>query len=213
MDKLFCEEVKNKKAEDILKALKVDEEVLAIYPYGSRVYGTASETSDHDYIIVTKGAFLKSGAFKQNAISSEDKKIQGVLYSRSGFIDALNNYEIGALECLFLDPSVVVLSKWPFKLQKWDEKEMASKIIQKASASWHIGSQQSKDAFKAIAKKGIFHALRILMFGVQLKENKKIVDYAEANELKKEFDKLPEDMFDDRMYLSLRDELMTKLKG
>ena len=201
------------KAEDILKALKVDEEVLAIYPYGSRVYGTASETSDHDYIIVTKGAFLKSGAFKQNAISSEDKKIQGVLYSRSGFIDALNNYEIGALECLFLDPSVVVLSKWPFKLQKWDEKEMASKIIQKASASWHIGSQQSKDGFKAIAKKGIFHALRILMFGVQLKENKKIVDYAEANELKKEFDRLPEDMFDDRMYLSLRDELMTKLKG
>ena len=213
MDKLFCEEVKNKKAEDILKALKVDEEVLAIYPYGSRVYGTASETSDYDYIIVTKGAFLKSGAFKQNAISSEDRKIQGVLYSRSGFIDALNNYEIGALECLFLDPSVVVLSKWPFKLQKWDEKEMSSKIIQKASASWHIGSQQSKDGFKAIAKKGIFHALRILMFGVQLKENKKIVDYAEANELKKEFDKLPEDMFDDRMYLSLRDELMTKLKG
>jgi hypothetical protein len=90
---------------------------------------------------------------------------------------------------------------------------MVSKIIQKASASWHIGSQQSKDGFKAIAKKGIFHALRILMFGVQLKENKKIVDYAEANELKKEFDKLPEDMFDDRMYLSLRDELMTKLKG
>jgi hypothetical protein len=201
------------KAEDILKALKVDEEVIAIYSYGSRVYGTASETSDHDYIIVTKGAFLKSGAFKQNAISSEDRKIQGVLYSRSGFIDALNNYEIGALECLFLDPSVVVLSKWPFKLQKWDEKEMSSKIIQKASASWHIGSQQSKDGFKAIAKKGIFHALRILMFGVQLKENKKIVDYAEANELKKEFDKLPEDMFDDRMYLSLRDELMTKLKG
>jgi hypothetical protein len=199
--------------EEILNELKITEEVIAIYPYGSHVYGSAKEGSDVDYIIVTKGAFLKSGAFKQNAISSEDRKIQGVLYSRSGFIDALNNYEIGAMECLFLDPSVVVLSKWPFKLQKWDEKEMVSKIIQKASASWYIGSQQSTDGFKAIAKKGIFHALRILMFGVQLKENKKIVDYAEANELKKEFDKLPEDMFDDRMYLSLRDELMTKLKG
>ena len=213
MDKLFCEEVKQNKTEDILKALKIDEEVLAIYPYGSRVYGTASETSDHDYIIVTKGAFLKSGAFKQNAISSDDRSIQGVLYSRSGFIDALNNYEIGALECLFLDSSIVVLAKWPFKLQKWDEKEMASKIIQKASASWHIGSQQSKDGFKAIAKKGIFHALRILMFGVQLKEHKKIINFGEANELKKEFDRLPEDMFDDRIYLSLRDELMNKLKG
>jgi hypothetical protein len=187
--------------------------VLAIYPYGSRVYGTASESSDHDYIIVTKGAFLKSGAFRQNAISSEDKKIQGVLYSRSGFTDAINNYEIGALECLFLDPSMVILSKWPFKVQKWNEKEMIDKIIQKASASWHIASEQSKGGWKESAKRGIFHSLRILMFGIQLKENQKIVDFTEANELKAEINRLPEDMFDDRMYLKLRDELMAKLKA
>ncbi len=201
------------KAEEILKALKVDEEVLAIFPYGSRVYGTASETSDHDYIIVTKGAFLKSGAFRQNAISSEDKKTQGVLYSRSGFIDALNNYEIGALECLFLNPSLVVLSKWPFKVQKWNEKDLITNIIRKASASWHIASEQSKAGWKDSAKKGIFHALRILMFGNQLKEHKKIIDFTEANYLWEEINKLPEDMFDDRMYIKLRDELIQKLKG
>jgi hypothetical protein len=199
--------------EEILKALNITEEVLAIYPYGSRIYGTASETSDHDYIVVTKGAFLKSGAFKQNAISSSDRKIQGVLYSRSGFTDAINNYEIGALECLFLNPSDVVLNKWPFKVQKWSEKEMVSKIIQKASASWHIASEQSRGGWKDRAKKGVFHALRILMFGIQLKEHQKIVNYSEANDLWKEIDRLPEDMFDDRMYLELRDELMTKLKG
>lgn len=212
-NKLFCEQVKQNKADDIIKALKIDEDVLAIYPYGSRVYGTASETSDYDYIIVTKGAFLKSGAFRQNAISSEDKKIQGVLYSRAGFIDAINNYEIGALECLSLDPFMTVMARWPFKVQKWNEKEMVDKIIQKASASWHIASEQSKGGWKASAKKGIFHALRILMFGIQLKENQKIVNFAEANELREEINRLPEDMFDDRMYLSLRDELMSKLRG
>jgi hypothetical protein len=201
------------KAEDILKALKIEEEILAIFPYGSRVYGTATESSDHDYIIVTKGAFLKSGGFRQNAISSSDWKIQGVLFSRSGFIDAINNYEMGPLECLFLDPSQIVLSKWPFKIQKWDEKEMINKVIQKASASWHIASEQSKGGWKDRAKKGVFHALRILMFGIQLKENQKIVDFSQANELKKEIDLLPDDMFDDRMYLSLRDELMNKLRG
>lgn len=198
--------------EEILKALNITEEVLAIYPYGSRIYGTASETSDHDYIVVTKGAFLKSGAFKQNAISSSDRKIQGVLYSRSGFTDAINNYEIGALECLFLDPSLPVLTKWPFKVQKWNEKELVSKIIQKASASWHIASEQSRGGWKDRAKKGVHHALRILMFGIQLKENQKIVNYSEAKDLWKEIDRLPEDMFDDRMYLELRDELMTKLR-
>lgn len=196
----------------ILESLNITEEVLAIYPYGSRVYGTATETSDYDYIIVTKGAFLKSGAFKQNAISSADRKIQGVLYSRSGFIDAINNYEMGAIECLFIDPSLPIIAKWPFKIQKWDDKELISKVIQKASASWHIASEQSKGGWKDRAKKGVFHALRILMFGIQLKENRKIVDFTVANDLKKEIDKLPDDLFDDRIYLPLRDELMAKLK-
>jgi hypothetical protein len=90
---------------------------------------------------------------------------------------------------------------------------MINKVIQKVSASWHIASEQSKGGWKDRAKKGIFHALRILMFGIQLKENQKIVDFTEANELKAEIDRLPDDMFDDRMYLSLRDELMKKLRG
>jgi len=199
-------------ASSILESLKITEDVLAIFPYGSRVYGTANLDSDYDFIIVTKGAFLKNGAFKQNAISSVDRKIQGVLYSRSGFIDAINNYEIGALECLFLEPSLVILPSKFFKIQKWEDKQLVQKIIEKASASWHIASMQSKDDYKESAKKGIFHALRILMFGIQLKEHKRIVNFSEANELREEINRLPDEMFDDRMYLKLRDELMLKLR-
>jgi hypothetical protein len=51
------------------------------------------------------------------------------------------------------------------------------------------------------------------MFGLQLKEYQTIYNYSEANELKSEIDRIPEDMFDDRAYLDLRDELMQKLKG
>jgi predicted nucleotidyltransferase len=199
-------------SQDILTALNIKEEILGIFPYGSRVYGLAKDDSDYDYIVVTKSSFLPSGAFKQNAISSSDKNIQGVLYSRSGFIDAINNYEIAALECLSLDPANIIILKWPFKIQKWDEKEMVKKIIQKASASWHIASEQSRNNQKHLAKKGVFHALRILMFGKQLKEHKKIVDFSVSNELKHEIERLPDDMFDDRLYLKLRDESMNKLK-
>jgi predicted nucleotidyltransferase len=199
-------------SQDILMSLNIKEDVLGIFQYGSRVYGLAKDDSDYDYIIVTKSSFLPSGAFKQNAISSSDKNIQGVLYSRSGFIDAINNYEISALECLSLDPTNIILSKWPFKIQKWDEKEMVKKIIQKASASWHIASEQSKNGQKHLAKKGVFHALRILMFGIQLKEHKKIIDFSVSNELKREIERLPEDIFDDRLYLKLRDKLMENLR-
>ncbi len=198
--------------EFILSELNVTEDVLNIYPYGSRVYGTANEHSDHDFIIVTKGALLKSGGFRQNAISSKDRKIQGVLYSRGGFIDALNNYEIGALECMSLDPSLIVLNKWPFKPQKWNDKELVKNIIKKSSASWHVAEMQAKNEDEYYAKKGIYHALRILMFGQQLKEYKKIVDFKVANKMVDELNLIDEDEFDTRNYIKMRDELMEKLR-
>ena len=201
-------------AQFILDKLKITEEVLNIYPYGSRVYGTNSEQSDYDYIIVTKGSMLKSGAFKQNAISSDDRMIQGVLYSRGGFMDAINNYEIGALECLSLDPSQVVQSKWSFKIGRWNDKELVDHIIQKASASFHIADLQAKEyEQRDLAKKGIYHALRILIFGKQLKVNKKITDFTAANYLKDEFSKIKDEDFDTRDYIKVRDKLMEELRS
>ncbi len=199
-------------AENILKKLGITEDVIAIFPYGSHVYGTTDNDSDYDYIIVMKSGMLSNGAFKNNAISNENGNIQGVIYSRGGFIDAINNYEIGALECLSLDPSDVILKKWPFKVTKWNNGEMVKKIIQKASASWHIADQQAKSAFKDRAKKGIFHALRILNFGLQLKEHQKIVDFTVCNDLYKKFQKLDLNHFDTRDYISIRDDLIKKLR-
>jgi len=207
------------KAEDILRELKIDEEVLNIYPYGSQVYETANEYSDHDYIIVTKSAFLKSkdeddaiGGFKNNAISNEDYTIQGVLYSRTGFIDAINNYDITALECLFLPNEMVIQKRWPFKIQRFDEKEMAKNIIKKISNSWHIADIQAKDNQKDRAKKGIFHSLRILHFALQLKEYQKIVNFQECNDLKKEINAFKDECFDTRYFLKERNRLMKKLR-
>jgi len=200
-------------AEYILKELNITEEVVAIFPYGSRVYGLDTEKSDYDYIVVFKKSILPNGAFRNNAVSNKDKSIQAVIYSRSGFIDAINNYEIGALECLSLDSSEVVLKKWPFKITKWNEKDMIKKIIQKASASWHIADEQSKNGFKDNAKKGIFHALRILEFGLQLKNNQKVVDFKSCNNLYLEFKNINPEDFDTRNYTSMRDDLMGKLRS
>ena len=120
-------------AERICELLKLDySKVLNIYPYGSKIYGTNDEFSDSDYVIVFKSSLLPSGAFRDNAISSDDRTVQGVCYSRSGFIDAINNYEITALECIFLPEDKVVQKKMNFAITKYNEKEFAKKIIQKA---------------------------------------------------------------------------------
>jgi hypothetical protein len=172
------------KAEIICKELNIDySSILNIYPYGSHVYGTADENSDSDYIIVYK-SMLPSGAFKDNAISSPDRMIQGTCYSRSGFIDAINNYQISALECLFIPEEMIVQKKMNFQMNKFNEKELAQKIIATASSSWYFAKLSYGDEDLDYARKNMFHALRILDFGLQLKENKKIVDYSSMNGIK-----------------------------
>ena len=82
-------------AEEICTELHLDiNDIWNIYPYGSRVYLSHDEYSDYDYIIVYKKSILPSGSFKDNAISSRDKEIQGSCYSRGGFLDAINNYQM-----------------------------------------------------------------------------------------------------------------------
>lgn len=193
--------------------IKDNLDVLNVYSYGSHVYGTAGEDSDEDFIVVMKSAFLPSGAFRQNAISSQDKKIQLVVYSRTGFLDAVNNFEMSAIECLFLPEEKVLLKKWNFSIQKWDERSLVKNIISKSSNSWMIADRQSKESMKKISKKGIFHALRILDFGIQMKNNKKIVDFSSSNEILKDFREMPDEQFDTRNYILMRDKLMKELRG
>jgi len=172
------------KAEEICQALHIDySQVLNIYPYGSQIYGTANEDSDEDFIIIYKSSLLPSGAFKDNAISSDDKKIQGTCFSRSGFIDAINNYQITALECIFLPEEKIIQKKMDFKFKpsKMGNKDLVYNIIKTASASWYNGMQAWKAKNIEQSQKNMYHAIRILRFGVYIKEN----GYINYNKAKK----------------------------
>lgn len=172
--------------EEICESLRINlDDVMNIYPYGSRIYGTDDEYSDDDFIIVYKKSLLPSGSFKDNAISSFDRKIQGTCYSRGGFIDAINNYQISALECIYLPDDMIIKNMFKFKLEKYNNKEFAKKVITTASASWHNAILSYKDDNDEYVKKNVFHALRILDFGLQIKENGRIINYSSMNDLKK----------------------------
>jgi len=174
-------------AEKICEELHLDHsKIVNIYPYGSRIYLTNDEYSDSDYVIVYKSSFLPSGAFRDNAISSYDREIQGVCYSRSGFIDAINNYEITALECIFLPEDKIIQKKMNFNITKFNENEFIKKIITKASSSWHLSHLTFKDYNIEAAQKNIFHTFRILDFGKQIKENQKIINYSSSNNFRDE---------------------------
>ena len=173
------------KAEQICEKLDIDiKEILNIYPYGSKIYGTDDEFSDEDFIIVYKKSLLPSGAFKDNAISSKDRKVQAVCYSRGGFIDAINNYQISALECIFLPEEKIVMKSMNFKMNKYYEKEFIKKFITLASSAWHNAKMAYKDEQHSYVKKNLFHTFRILDFGLQIKEHGTIINYSSMNKLK-----------------------------
>jgi hypothetical protein len=197
-------------AEDICESLNINiDDVLNIYPYGSIVYGNNTEFSDYDYIIVYKRSLLPSGAFKDNAISSNDREIQATCYSRGGFIDAINNYQMPALECIFLPEDKIIKKTFNFKINKFDEKEMCKKVVSLASSSWHNATLSYKDENFDYVSKNIYHALRILDFGKQIKDNQKIIEYSALNALK---NRIYNEDCNPKHWLGLFMELSKKLK-
>lgn len=199
------------KVNEVLTALNIKGTVLNVYPYGSRVYKTNNSKSDNDYIIVMKAGILESGAFRDNAISNDDKSIQGIVYSRGGFQDAINNYDMGALECIFLEDQYILKNTWPFKLNKLIKRDLIKKVISKASNSWHIAKQQYKDGNIEHAKKGVWHALRILEFGEQIVKHNKIINYSSCNKLKDEIDS--DNNFKINDYVIIRDSFIKTLRN
>ena len=66
-------------------------------------------------------------------------------------------------------------------MKKFEKKEFAKKIITTASASWHNAKLTYKNDNIESSKKNVFHALRILSFGEQIKDNKTITNHSMAN--------------------------------
>lgn len=197
-------------AEEVLQQFNIpDQDVLCVYPYGSRVYGCHTEESDHDWIVVYKSALLPSGSFRDNAISSEGKAHQAICYSRSGFRNAIDTYEIGALECMFLRPThSPLMERMAFPIRKWVPKEMIQAIISKSSASWYIGKKTKDEEF---AKKNIYHALRVLRFGIQMALHKRMINYSISNEEKQRIFNDPE--FSVEKYNNTRNKLTQQLRS
>lgn len=175
-------------------------DILCVYPYGSRVYGNHVDDSDHDWVIVYRSSLLPSGAFRDNAISSDHLKThQAVCYSRSGFRNAIDIYDIVALECIFLPNGFALMENMKFPIRKWVPREMASAIITKASASWHLAKMYSDDDERT--KRNVYHALRILKFGEQMAETGRITDFSSTNDLKRQI--MDDNDFHRDKYLSL----------
>lgn len=165
--------------ENIQKYIE-DDNVCGIYPLGSRVYGSHTEESDYDYIIICSEYF-----------DSQDINIH--VYTIDQFNLALNNHEIQALECYYLDEQII---KHTYDRQSKitiDKSKLRTSISTISSNSWVKGKKKliiSGDYDPHLAIKSIFHSLRIIDFGIQIATENAITNYGSMNWLLEDLKKL-----------------------
>lgn len=159
-------------------------DLVAVYPYGSRVYGTATKNSDYDYIVIVK---------KKDREQYSDSLININFYTPEEHQQRLIDHEISALECFFL-PKEMILFDCNHPLNRsnigfsfnLDVNKLRHSLSAKSSNSWVKAKKKltvEKDLDMNLGRKSMFHAFRIIDFGIQIAEQKSIYDYRSCNVL------------------------------
>ena len=149
--------------------------LLNLYPYGSRIYGCAGQQSDYDMIAVYDTPADKTDFEGQN--------ISITAYSQAKFNAVLAEHEISAIECVSLPDDAVLLAKANPKFVL-SLPTLRSSISEKASHSYVKAKKKltvAKDLDPYRGKKSLFHAFRIIKFGCQIAKYGKVVDFTAAN--------------------------------
>lgn len=162
------------------KELIDNTDILALFDYGSVVYGTVSPQSDHDLIAVVKDTALPMNLSKE--------KLDVTVYKESQFKDMVAQHEISVLECLFLDTKHVHKNTLNIEF-KLDKQTLRSSVSGKSSNSWVKAKKKfiiEEDYSPYIGKKSAWHAVRMLDFATQIAKDGKISNYSSTNLLFKE---------------------------
>lgn len=162
----------------LIEKMFVGDLILNVYPFGSQVYG-CNPDGDEDVVVIV----IDQGYNSQ--IKNEEFNVDVSYYGYDVFQKMLDDHNIVALECFFLPVEKKIKNKYTFNFNL-DLSKLRSSISQTASNSFVKCKKKltvEKDYDPYIAKKSLFHSLRILMLGKQIAEHGKIVDYSEANYL------------------------------
>lgn len=183
-----------------------NDKIHAIYKYGSQVYGSLHEHSDYDFIVV-------SDVDVSNTVSMPNVDINSV--TPDEFQKNLNNQEIWALECVFTSP---IFSRKNFELTI-DIKKLRSSISRNSDQSFNKAKKKFISPYDLEGelmrgKKSLFHAFRVVLFGIQIVKHQRIVDFQEANCYFTEIMTNSSDKWEDYSYLKQKhNALMTAFRA
>ncbi|CAH6419197.1 Hypothetical protein HVR_LOCUS395 [uncultured virus] len=190
---------------------ETNDKIYAIYRYGSQVYRSVHLNSDHDFIVVTDDDL---SIFFENSIKLDENQLHIVLetmtidincVTREEFQHNLDNNEIWALECVFTTP---IYSRHTFNIVI-DIKKLRASISRNSDQSFNKAKKKFVSPYNVEGelmrgKKSLFHAFRVLMFGIQLAKHQRIVDFQEANPYFIEIMDNPSEKWENYAYLKAK---------
>jgi hypothetical protein len=152
-------------------------EPVCLYMYGSRVYGNYQKDSDFDFIAIVEKC--EPGAqFSDNLINVN-------FYTITEHQQRLDDHEPSALECHFLGEDFILKEKYLFIRFKLDLVKLRHAVSAKSSNSWVKAKKKltvEKDYNDRVGKKSLWHAMRLVDFGIQIASKGEIENYASFNE-------------------------------
>lgn len=185
---------------------------LNIYHYGSFVYGTFVEgISDYDYIVI-----LRDNDSEYDNKQFECENSQYSFYTENTWQQMLDNNEVDAIETYFLPRDFIVKETKKFKTLIVKEKirENFSRVASNSYVKCKKKLEIEDSYNPKVAKKSLWHSLRIIDFGIQIISFGKIEDYSSVNYLYSEIVESNQNKwgyFKDR-YKPLYNSLKTKFR-
>lgn len=153
----------------MLQFPEIKEPILHVFPYGSRVYGTATEKSDYDYIVVVDSD-------KDIKYDFERDNTNVHVYSESVFKILIERHDIAVLECIFSKEN-----NYEFKLDLERLRRSISAVASNSFVKCKKKLMLGPDFNPYVGKKSLFHSVRILGEGIQIAKYGKIVDFGASN--------------------------------
>lgn len=154
-----------------------DDDIILL-PYGSRVYGTQSDTSDYDFLCI-----MPANRKKDSGEEYRNGDLNIHLYNHMHFQDLLNRHKIQAMEGYFLPNHLLfnqrIRKEFTFNL---DLGTLREEISSKSSNSFVKAKKKiDKEKDYYVGWKSLFHSLRLLDFGTQIARYGVIRDYGSMN--------------------------------
>jgi predicted nucleotidyltransferase len=192
--------------DEIIKRSKIHPvRVKAIYGFGSRVYGTAKNDSDWDWILVANtpntNQEIRSGNFNIHILTEND------------FLNCLKEHKSSQVEA-FLSPDEFRILEEINIDWKPNISSLRHSFSHTSSNSWVKAKKKINQNEYYIGIKSLFHSLRIPLFGSQIAKSGKIYDFTEANWIHDEIfsnEKMEWDELDEK-FRNLRNKILSDFR-